>query len=175
MAESPSICVVDTNVPITANGQSLQADDLLTEKCIDAILEITARCRLVLDDEDRIFEEYRHKLSLKGQPGTGDMFMKWVHDNRYNPAYCELRTITCTNEDEQIYNEFPDHPDLKNFDVSDRKFVAVANAEDCKAPILQAVDSKWWGWKDALKACGIVVRFVDEAAAEFAYRKKMGS
>jgi len=175
MAEAPSICVVDTNVPITANGQSSQADDLLTEKCIDAILEITARGGLVLDDEDRIFEEYRHKLSLKGQPGTGDMFMKWVHDHRYNPAHCELRPVTCTDETEQIFEEFPNHPDLSDFDVSDRKFVAVANATERKTPILQAVDSKWWSWKDALRACGIIVRFIDEAAAEAAYQRKMRS
>lgn len=174
MARPDSICVVDTNVPITANGKSTQADDALTEKCIDALLEITARGGLVLDDEDRIFEEYRHKMSLSGQPGTGDMFLKWVHDHRYNPTYCELRSITCTDEDNQIFQEFPDHQDLANFDVSDRKFVAVANASDPKAPILQAVDSKWWGWKDALLACGIVVRFIDDAAAEAAYRKKMG-
>ncbi len=161
MTHTDSICVVDTNVPITANGKSSQADDALTEKCIDALLKIKDRGGLVLDDENRIFDEYRRNMSLSGQPGTGDMFLKWVHDYRYNSSFCELRPITCTNEDNQTFEEFPDHPELDNFDVSDRKFVAVANAGGPKASILQAVDSKWWGWKDALQACGLIVLFID--------------
>lgn len=173
MRRLPNPCVVDTNVAIVANGASEQADDDLTLECIEAIMTLTKRGGVVLDDDDRIVSEYRHKLSLAGQPGTGDMFLKWIHDNQWNEERCELRQVTCTDEDEQRFEEFPDCGELAAFDVSDRKFVAVANAGTTKAAILQAVDFKWWGWKGALEKCGIPVHFIDDAAAEAGFEAKM--
>ena len=165
-------CLVDTNVAIVANGKSEQAPDDLVEKCIDVILELISKGGLILDDEDRIFDEYRQNLSLSGQPGTGDAFMKWVHDHRWIVECCERRKITCTNEDSQEFDEYPNTEGLRSFDVSDRKFVAVANAGK-KRPILQAVDFKWWGWKGALAEAGIQVIFLDEAIAEAGYAKHL--
>lgn len=69
--------------------------------------------------------------------------------------------------------EFPDHEDLADVDPSDRKFVAVANAHRDKPPIIEATDSKWWGWKDALEECGITVEFVCLDQVEEVYRRKM--
>ncbi|MGA2657291.1 MAG: hypothetical protein ABSH34_07200 [Verrucomicrobiota bacterium] len=174
MKTIPRHCVVDTNVAVVANGRSGQAGDSLVEKCIDAILELAGRGGLVLDDGGLIFDEYRQNLSLSGQPGTGDAFMKWVHDHQWNPGLCERRTITCLDEDGPDFNEFPRAEALRAFDRSDRKFVAVANARKPKRPILEAVDFKWWGWKDALSAEGIRVVFLDEQAAEAGYRKHAG-
>lgn len=168
MSRVPRPCLVDTNVAIVANGQSEQADEDLVERCIDAILEITTKGGLVIDSADRIFDEYRQNLSLSGQPGTGDAFMKWVHDFRWQTELCEMRGVTCVDEDEQVFEEFPSHEGLREFDRNDRKFVAVANAGKPR-PILQAVDFKWWGWKDALAIAGITVHFVDEKAAEAGY------
>ncbi|MCP4749267.1 MAG: hypothetical protein GY866_00095, partial [Proteobacteria bacterium] len=72
------------------------------------------------------------------------------------------------------YDEFPEHDGLKNFDISDRKFVAVANAHPDKPPILEATDSNWWGWKDSLAEIGITVTFLCPAYAEGKYSEKMG-
>src|SRR5436189_2034270 len=155
MASRP--CVVDTNVAVVANGRSPQASDELVEKCIDAITEITTKGGLVIDNDGRIFEEYRQNLDFSGQPGTGDMFMRWVHDHRWLPEFCEQRNITCLDENEQNFEEFPTCDALEDFDRSDRKFVAVANAGEEKRPILQAVDFKWWSWKEALASVGIHV------------------
>lgn len=175
MNRLPDFCVVDTNVPIVANGNSPQADDSLVEKCIDALLELTRRGGLVLDDGDRILEEYRRNLSLSGQPGTGDAFMKWVHDHQWRAEHCERRTITPLEKDPRGFAEFPGSAALADFDASDRKFVAVANAGNPKRPILEAVDFKWWGWKDALAAEGIEVVFVDDDAAESGYQRHVGN
>lgn len=173
MKKIPRRCLVDTNVAIVANGKSEQAEDSLVEKCIDAILNLTKNGGLVLDDEGRIFDEYRANLSLSGQPGTGDAFIKWVYDHQWNEGKCERRSITCLDESEQLFEEFPRGNALKGFDRSDRKFVATANAGE-KRPILQAVDFKWWGWKDALAEVGIAVIFLDEVAAEAGYRSHVG-
>lgn len=173
----PMKCVLDTNVPKTAN-LATQPDfdsdvsDACVCTCIEAVEHITnKRGLLILDTGDEIYNEYRKQLSMKGQPGMGDAFMKWVNDNRYNPEYCSQVTIT-TNGDS--YDEFPTHDGLNNFDRSDRKFVAVANSHEEKPPILQATDSKWWGWKDALAEVGIAVQFLCPEYVEAKYAEKMG-
>lgn len=174
MKTIPRPCLVDTNVAIVANGRSKQADDSMVEKCINAILEVTGKGGLVLDEGGLIFTEYRENLSLCGQPGTGDAFVKWVHDHQWNPEFCERRTITSVKDEEGGFAEFPKVRALKKFDRNDRKFVAVANAAEPKRPILQAVDFKWWGWKDALAQVGIRVVFLDEGVAKAGYRKHVG-
>jgi hypothetical protein len=73
------------------------------------------------------------------------------------------------------YDEFPTHDGLDDFDKSDRKFVAVANAHADKPSILQATDSKWWGWKDALAEVGMAVHFLCPDYAEAKYAEKMGT
>jgi hypothetical protein len=175
MNHLPRPCLVDTNVPVVANGHSPQAGDDLVEKCIDVLLEITNAGGLVIDSEGRIFEEYRQNLNLSGQPGTGDLFMKWVQDHQWIPELCERRDVTCLDEAEQEFAEFPATDTLEDFDRGDRKFVAVANAGEPKRPILEAVDFKWWGWRQALQTVGIQVVFVDEASAEAGYRKHLGN
>jgi hypothetical protein len=69
-------------------------------------------------------------------------------------------TRTKIHKQRDSYQEFPDSPELKEFDPSDRKFVAVSNTHPSKPVILQAVDSKWLSYKGALKAVGITVHFL---------------
>ncbi len=174
----PLPCLVDTNVLITANGNTSDcnpgANDEQVETCILALRHLMSSDKLVLvlDDESRIFNEYwgrkattgRRPLSFGGQPGTGDLFFKWIHDYQYNPERCERRTIHCTDETKQTFDEFPDIPELSDFDLSDRKFAAVANAGTPKRPILQFGDSKWWKWKDGLAKLDIRVVFLTDYA-----------
>ncbi|MFZ4986821.1 MAG: hypothetical protein ACOYLF_15280 [Blastocatellia bacterium] len=158
----PDLCVVDTNVPITANlalrsGSGTVVPDECILACIEAIDHVIRHRGLILDAADEIFDEYRHHLSLRGQPGVGDKFLKWVHDHRWTLPAAQRVAITRSGES---YLEFPAGDELKNFDRSDRKFIAVANASKTRWPILQATDSKWWGWSSALADLGIIVYFL---------------
>jgi len=170
-------CLVDTNVPKIAN-LALDPDstpDDLTDcvvSCIEAIEHVVKKGGLVMDSGDEIFDEYRHELSMKGQPGVGDKFMKWVHDNRW--GFPEVDRVTITKIGDS-YDEFPVHNDLIDFDISDRKFIAVSNAHPDKPPILQAVDCKWWGWKDALAEVGITVNFLCPDYVKSKYAEKIGT
>ena len=101
----------------------------------------------------------------------GNIFMKWVHDNRWTLPDSNRVAISKKGDS---YNEFPASEGLANFDISDRKFVAVANAHPEKPTILQATDSKWWGWKDALELEGISVHFLCEKYVESKYAEKFG-
>ena len=168
--------IVDTNVPKTAN-KSLQPDRLTDKQfimciinCIDLIDQVIQKGGLVIDAGDEIFDEYRQQLSMSGQPGIGDRFMKWVHDNRWK--FPDEDRVSITKQG-VTYQEFPEHMDLKQFDYSDRKFIAIANKHLDKPPIYQATDSKWFGWCNALKECGIQVQFLCTEYIKSLYMKKM--
>ena len=175
MSSLPKKCVVDTNVPIVAN-MSVNPSSIPPElnncvlSCIEAIEHVIKKGGLIIDSGDEIFSEYRHKLLLKGQPGVGDAFLKWVHDNRWIPQKVDQVAITKNGDS---YDEFPIHDKLASFHRPDRKFVAVANAHSAKPPILQATDSKWWGWKDALAEVGITVQFMCPQYVEKKFQEKM--
>ena len=155
--------VVDTNVAVVANGRSEQASRDCVITCIERIQQITSGVeKLALDNGWQIIREYLRNLHSSGQPGVGDAFLKWVLTNWLNPERCDLVTITPIDNLENEFREFPTDPALNDFDPSDRKFIAVARAHSENPPILQAVDSKWWGFKDALHRNGVTVEFICE-------------
>jgi hypothetical protein len=57
--------VVDTNVPIVANGRSPQAGPSCVLACIDALDDLRLHHTIVLDSLGRILEEYRNNLSAR--------------------------------------------------------------------------------------------------------------
>ncbi len=169
-------CLVDTNVAKTANlatqpDTKTDVTDACIIACIEAIDQVIKSRGLILDAGDEIFTEYRQQLSLRGQPGVGDRFMKWVHDHRWSLPPAQRVAIT---PNAASYDEFPSHEDLASFDPSDQKFVAVSNAHPHKPPILQATDSKWWGWQTALAQVGIRVCFLCPAYVKRKFTEKMG-
>jgi hypothetical protein len=126
---------------------------------VQHLQEIKARGKIVLDDGYRILLEYRDNLRSDGQPGEGDAFLKWVLTNQANPQKCDQVHINAT-EGGNNFAEFPDDPDLRGFDRSDRKFVAAALAHPDSPPILNAVDTDWWLFRDALARNGVHVEFL---------------
>lgn len=167
--------VIDTNVPKTANlaiDPASIPDDLVlcVQACVDSMEHVIQNRGVVLDANGEIFDEYRKQLSMSGQPGIGDMFLKWLHYNQY--TFPEMDRVPITKNGD-TYDEFPDHIDLAEFDISDRKFIAVANAHMDKPPILQATDSKWWGWKEGLQESGISVTFLCPDYMKAKFHKKI--
>ena len=131
--------------------------------CIDRIEQITmGEVKLALDDERRIIDEYRKKLSPTGQPRVGDAFLKWVEINWTNPKRCVCVPITTIEGSESEFKEFPDDPALQKFDPDDRKFIAVALAHPAKPPILEAMDKQWWELRNALRRNCVKVEFICE-------------
>jgi len=152
--------VVDTNVAVVANRRSQQASPDCVITCVERLRQIMSGwVKLVLDDMWRIIGEYMRNLRSSGEPGVGDAFLRWVLTNKDNPERCELVTITPVDT-ENDFREFPSDPALSDFDPSDRKFIAVALAHPQKPPVLQAVDSKWWGFRDVLQRNGVAVEFI---------------
>jgi hypothetical protein len=151
--------VVDTNVPIVANGAANHATPDCVLRCVDRLVEVRKKQRVLLDDGLHILSEYMKHLSLSGQPGMGDFFMKWVWLNQANPRHC-LRVQITTQEGSDDLKEFPQDPDLENFDRADRKFVAVALVSGLDPPILNATDTDWWDYREPLRRNGVTVDFI---------------
>jgi hypothetical protein len=165
-------CVVDTNVPLTANG----GEDLVCQlACVEALKALMRSGHIVIDDKFRIIKEYMNKLSQSGQPGVGDAFLKWVLTNQANPARCTQVELSPQQHDPRDFEEFPPDEALAGFDPSDRKFVAVSCAHPARPPILQATDSKWWGLREALARCGVNVHFLCPEHIQELHKRKTGS
>lgn len=156
-----SAFVVDVNVAIVANDRSHdtspQADAACVQACIQSLREVKKKKdnMIVIDTGDHILREYRNYLSLSGQPGVGDEFIDWLHDNQYTETTCER--VAIHEHPDRVFEEFPDDPELTNFDRADRKYVAVAITSEISPKILNAVDSDWRDFGPELSMHGISV------------------
>jgi len=154
--------VVDTNVAVVANGHSPQASRNCVDICINRLEGIIrGEERLVLDNRWKIISEFSDNLRSSGEPGAGDRFLLWLLRNK--DTQCELVSITSVDGLENEFKEFPTNSELKDFDLDDRKFIAVALAHPEKPPILQATDTQWWEFRDALCQHGVQIEFICEA------------
>ena len=152
--------VVDTNVVVVANGRSEQASSDCVETCGERLEEIMrGEKTLVLDNRWIILREYMQNLRSNGAD-VGDRFLGWILVNKDDR--CDLVSITSVDGSDNEFEEFPPDPALKDFDPADRKFVAVALAHSERPPILQAVDSQWWDFRDAFRRNSVTVEFICE-------------
>jgi len=151
--------IVDTNVPIVANGHHDNAGLDCMQACASALVRAHGG-RVLVDDLGLIFTEYSDNLAHSGQPGVGDAFFKWLWDNQANDNHCLKVEITPIDAGWRIFDEFPDDDRLRGFDRSDQKFVAVARASAWNAPILNASDTDWWPARHQLEEHGVVIEFL---------------
>ena len=150
--------IVDTNVAVVANGRTPQANSACVCECISRLLQVRMTGLVLLDAANLILDEYRRNLSPSGQPGTGDMFFKWLWNNQGFGEHCQK--VDITPNDERGFDEFPNDPTLGAFDADDRVFVAVAIASGMQPSILNASDPGWWTYRDELEHHGIAVEFL---------------
>ncbi len=147
--------VVDTNVPIVANGRNTNA----TFDCRLAAAEFLNTLRMngktVLDLGGKIQKEYRRYLNPSGEPGVGDRFYQIILNSA--PSRVERIELPCDPATGEFV-DFPSTPALANFDVSDRKFAAAARRSGI--PVANATDRGWLVHNMALRANDIVVEFV---------------
>ena len=152
--------IVDTNVVVVANGRSEQASSDCVETCGERLEQIMhGDVKLVLDNRWIILLEYMQNLRSNGAD-VGDRFLGWILANKDDR--CDWVSITPVDGSENAFEEFPDDPALDGFDPDDRKFIAVACAHLESPPILQAVDSQWWDFRDAFRENGVTVEFICE-------------
>lgn len=153
--------IVEENVAIVANDSSrenplaTQANERCQIECIRTLRKIVKNGIAVIDDAGEIIMKYRQNLSGKGQPGVGDAFLKHVYDHQYNKR--KVQRLVLSVDEHGHYIDFPKDPRLKNFDPSDRLFVALALASPKRAYIINAVDSDYSHHRQPLRSAGVSV------------------
>lgn len=154
--------VVDENVTIVANDQARpqpkapQADLVCRLACIRALRAVVRAGVVIIDDEGEVLALYRKYLSGSGQPGVGDAFLKHLSDHQFDRR--KVRRIALTRNDDREFEEFPMDSRLRTFDRADRIFVALAVAAPENPVVLNAVDSDYDEYAEALAAEGVRVR-----------------
>jgi hypothetical protein len=141
--------VVDTNVPIVANGRIDPSQGRVpTPECqettVQFLVELRNRGMVMLDDSGEVVAEYRNHLSPSGQPGVGDRFYYEILNSHPD----RVVRIALARRDDGQYKAVPQHLIDEGFDPSDRKFIALALAA-C-ATVANATDSDWIEHKIAL-------------------------
>jgi hypothetical protein len=150
--------VIDTNVPIVANGRNTHASVMCRLACVEFLLEVVEEGRVALDTEGRVFDQYRRYLNFSGEPGVGDAFFKHVFDNMYVEARVERIALHRVADECRQFEEFPADPDLAQFDRSDVVLVALALAVRPRPrPIVNATDGGWQRFHEALRRHGVRV------------------
>ena len=170
--------VIDTNVILAAKGISEQA----WPECVVACQERLDRIidgpeKVVIDDNWIILSEYDTYLEdddLTTDDRISEHFLEWFIRNYDNPEQCLQVPIT---RDGTGFKELPDA--FRNFDSDDQKFIVVAvvyeNMHQQKSPILQAVDSQWYGFRELFVQNGLIVEFVCEENIRDLYERRQGS
>ncbi|MDX8411241.1 MAG: hypothetical protein R8K46_05135 [Mariprofundaceae bacterium] len=147
--------VVDTNVPMAANGRKTHANEACQYACIEFLEQIVSaksRTKIVLDKPGLIFDEYKHGLNFSGQPGVGDIFFKYLHDHMFLGKKVQLVPIEPINDDTRGFDELP----ANKLDPSDRKFLAVAITSSAK--IVNALDPGWHEQQAFISGLGLTVQ-----------------
>lgn len=146
--------VIDTNVAIAANGRDTHASYRCQLACTE-LLELVAnnkdKRKIILDSGGEIIDEYSKHLHYKGQPGIGDYFFKFLHDNLYLNEKVHLVDITSVDDDTKGYEELPQN----EIDRSDRKLLAAAVV--ARAKIINALDTDWFEKREFLNEINIEV------------------
>ena len=174
--------VIDTNVILVAKGISPQAWSSCVNACqerLDGVIEGPEK--IVIDDNRAILGEYIDYLEdddSTTEARINGHFLEWFIRNYTNPEECVQVSITPT-QDERGFEEFPNDPALSNFDPDDQKFIAVAvayeNVYEQKSPILQAVDSQWYGFREIFVQNGVIVEFICEENIRYLYERRAGN
>lgn len=170
--------VVDTNVILVAKDMAAQASPACVQTCIERLARIVEGPeRVVIDDNWEILGEYSdyEEDGSTTAARTGWGFLEWLMRNHENQEQCVKVHIT-PSVDGTGFEEFPTDPALSGFDPADKKFIAVAvvyeNEHRQKVPILQAVDSNWYGLREAFARNGLTIDFICEANIRLLYERR---
>lgn len=169
-----SAIVIDTNVLLVADGQAPHMSGACVQECLNRLEQVKSSETIVIDDGWLILGEYHNKLQPNGAPSYGSAFLKWLLQVQGVPKHVSLVKISLQDKAQTRFAEFPNDKALEaQFDPSDRKFVAVANAHPDKPPVLQAADSKWLAWQDKLLTHGIRLEILCRCELQAIHARKV--
>lgn len=168
--------IMDTNVAVKAATpeQDCKDEELdVRKKCIEFIGEFVknSESKLVLDLDYEIINEYRNRIPKN--TNLGQIFWRWF--DTYIGVISLEDFLKLDKDADGNYMMYPLDDRTKEFDLSDRKFVALARAHPEHPPIVEATDGKWLGYKEAFEEYGVHIEFLDMDYAAMMYDRKLGN
>jgi hypothetical protein len=133
------LVAIDTNVFAVAEGLHDGASDQCVAACIRILLQIDAGHPLVVDDLDLILSEYLGALRGSGTSGIASKLAEVLWRTRHGGERCDRVTITPIDDPDGSFAEVPEL--LRDFDLDDQKFIAVAVAANCA--VVAGIDGEW--------------------------------
>ncbi|WP_373212751.1 hypothetical protein [Ruminococcus sp. 5_1_39BFAA] len=166
--------ILDTNVPAKASvaPDSCPNEELKMQRaCMEYVGKLTMgqEKKLVLDLGHEIWKEYHNNVCKDSN--MGKLFFRWLYN--YYAAILPQDHIKLDKDENGQYVDYPYDSETKEFDESDKKFVALANAHAEKPPIIEAADGKWLGYEEAFAKYGIHIEFLDREYAQKMYEQKI--
>lgn len=156
--QPPHCVVVDTNVLAVAEGMHGGASDHCVLACARLLRRILGGQTVAVDAADAILAEYIGTLRSSKKSGIGHKLAIFLWHRRHDSSICHTLPITALGEPPGSFAEVP--PTLRDFDVDDQKFLAVAAAEGATPPIFQALDNEWWHRRTDFSVNGLDVQFL---------------
>ncbi|MCX7370913.1 MAG: hypothetical protein NTW56_00480 [Alphaproteobacteria bacterium] len=152
--------VVDTNVPIVANGYpdpsrgAREPSVQCRMAAIDFLEALLQKGRVLMDTAGEVQAEYRRHLDPKRQPGVGDRF----YYELLQRGATRIERVDLPKAAGGSFHDFPDDPDLAKFGPADQKFVALARRTGAKIAV--ATDSDWLDFKTPLTKNKVRLQFL---------------
>lgn len=154
--------VVDTNVFAVAQGLHDRASETCRTHCAELLSQIQQGKHIVVVDNEcsgeAIFNEYLQTLKDRHVSGVGTKLAINLWRRRHDPSVCRKVDITPCDIPPGSFDDVPER--LKDFDIDDHKWIAVAVAEGSHPKIYQALDSEWWDRSRDFVESGIDVVFL---------------
>ena len=145
-------CIVDTNVPIVANGTNEAVCFECRFRTVEFLEKMMNSGILIVDLNGEVETEYWRNLRTD-YPGVGNRFIQ--HFLTANANRVQRVELTPTKNG---FEELEFAGPLKNFDLSDRKFAALSKATG--RPVYVSVDSDWAISRDGLQKAGVTINFL---------------
>jgi hypothetical protein len=148
--------IIDTNVMMVANHQNTEVTSMCQEVCVEFLIKARADYVVLIDSGDEIRSEYARALQDRRPYQLGALFLQHILQHQWDAN--RVRRVDLEKTKVGAFTDFPDDPELSSFDLSDRKFVALA--KKTKVAVTNAVDSDWVDSLHALNMNGIEVNFL---------------
>ncbi|MEY8411284.1 hypothetical protein AALB51_08525 [Lachnospiraceae bacterium 62-26] len=154
--------IMDTNVAVKAAIPKLDCKDEelhVRSKCVEFIGRFVKnpKSKLVLDLDYEIIKEYRNRIPTNTD--MGKVFWRWFNTYIGQISFDDL--VKLDKRADGNYDKFPLEERTEKFDMSDRKFIALAIVHEEHPPIVEAMDGKWLGFKDVFEEYGVHIEFLD--------------
>lgn len=166
--------IMDTNVAAKAATRLAECKDEeldVQRKCMEFVKNFVdnPKSKLVLDADYEIAKEYRNRISMKTD--MGKIFWSWF--NAYLSRISFEDYLKLDKDSEENHVMFPLEERTKEFDLSDRKFVALSRPHSEHPTIVEATDGKWLGFKDVFEEYGVHIEFLDRDYVKMMYDRKV--